>query len=186
MCGLGRCHCRFRWLVKGENRRAHNWQYEVKNFTICNIVNDSANAYHRNAVVVESECYLLGKANTWIEHFFCSRPFRSMWNIRVCVSCSSWGVEVYANEIITIHLALSNLGKRRSATCIQVLFYNLHGWRAHHKSCSEEERELQKRPNEWMNECGKCIVRILCVCVCLVAMDRQELNDMARNMCFHN
>lgn len=98
-------------------------------------------------------------------NFFFSRPFRSMWNIRVCVSCSSWGVEVYANEIITIHLALSNLGKRRSATCIQVLFYNLHGWRAHHKSCSEEERELQKRPNEWMNECGKCIVRILCVCV---------------------
>lgn len=72
------------------------------------------------------------KANTWQQFFFTHQqaihqayalpPLSPSLSVCVCIA-QNWSVQVYANEIITIHLALSNWVPKSNS--FRVLFYHL-------------------------------------------------------------
>lgn len=125
------------------------------------------------SLLLWAKCYLLKRQTleylcVYVCVCVCLCVFPCFTAIAECVWDSRWGVEVYANEIITIHSALSKeewRGNTKSNLCFRVLFYNLHGCgalitKSEWKSCDCREGKRKRvsfRVNEWSNE---CIVRI--------------------------
>lgn len=157
---------------------ASNMKWKVYN--LCNAVNDDI-AMH---VIVSLKRMLSVEKQTLDIFAICAM---------LCMLLHVyWGVQVYANEIITIHSALSNVPK----ASFQVLFYNLRAaamWQkvieiVKCKRNTSKMKETEKeRTNFWISDtkwmvrvCKKCIVRILWCC------SGSRSWTTYTNMCSHN